>query len=340
MNWQPDLLHVNDWPGGLAPAYLRWQGARVPTVLTIHNIAYQGLCDRERMPTLGIPESAFHINGVEFHDRVSFLKAGLFYADHVSTVSPTYAREITTEAFGAGLHGLTTRDRRRGAAVRHRQRHRRELGPEPRSASAASLRGGRPVGQAGERRPGAHRAVPEAFRRAAVRRGVAAGAPEGAGHRRGHRARHRARGRSDRHPGPGRSGHRAHAEPARAQPSRQYRPADRLQRADGAADRRGQRLLPDAVALRAVRADADAGAALRRAADRAPHRRPGRHDRGRRDRLPVLRPVGRGPVRRLPPRVRARSTMPTCWPRCARRRWRAASTGRVRRRNTSCCIRG
>ena len=98
MNWQPDLLHVNDWPGGLAPAYLRWQGARVPTVLTIHNIAYQGLCDRERMHALGIPERAFDINGVEFHDRVSFLKAGLFYADHVSTVSPTYAREITTEA--------------------------------------------------------------------------------------------------------------------------------------------------------------------------------------------------------------------------------------------------
>jgi starch synthase len=107
MNWQPDVLHVNDWPGGLAPAYLRWQGARVPTVLTIHNIAYQGLCDRERMTALGIPECAFHINGVEFHDRVSFLKAGLFYADHVSTVSPTYACEITTEPFGAGLHGLT-----------------------------------------------------------------------------------------------------------------------------------------------------------------------------------------------------------------------------------------
>jgi starch synthase len=115
MNWQPDLLHVNDWPGGLAPAYLRWQGARVPTVLTIHNIAYQGLCDRERMHTLGIPEYAFNVNGVEFHDRVSFLKAGLFYADHVSTVSPTYAREITTEALGAGLHGLT-----RGIAVEGR----------------------------------------------------------------------------------------------------------------------------------------------------------------------------------------------------------------------------
>ena len=107
MTWQPDVLHVNDWPCGLAPAYLRWQGARVPTVLTIHNIAYQGLCERARIRALGIPECAFHVNGVEFHDRVSFLKAGLFYADHISTVSPTYAREITTEALGAGLHGLT-----------------------------------------------------------------------------------------------------------------------------------------------------------------------------------------------------------------------------------------
>lgn len=107
MAWQPDVLHVNDWPGGLAPAYLRWRGAHVPSILTIHNIAYQGLYAPERIKALGIPEQAFDINGVEFHNRLSFLKAGLFYADHVSTVSPTYAREITTEAFGGGLHGLT-----------------------------------------------------------------------------------------------------------------------------------------------------------------------------------------------------------------------------------------
>ncbi len=107
MNWQPDILHVNDWPGGLAPAYLRWRGVRMPTVLTIHNIAYQGLFAQDRMKLLGIPEHAFHINGVEFHNRVSFMKAGLYYADLVSTVSPTYARQITTEAYGAGLHGLT-----------------------------------------------------------------------------------------------------------------------------------------------------------------------------------------------------------------------------------------
>lgn len=104
--WRPDLVHVNDWPGGLTPAYMRWDGVDVPTVMTIHNIAYQGLCDAGQMATLGIPEHAFQMEGVEFHGQVSFLKAGIYYATHVTTVSPTYAREIITEAFGAGLHGL------------------------------------------------------------------------------------------------------------------------------------------------------------------------------------------------------------------------------------------
>jgi starch synthase len=104
--WRPDLVHVNDWPGGLTPAYMRWDGTEVPSVMTIHNIAYQGLCDSAQRHRLGIPDHAFQIHGVEFHGRVSFLKAGIYYASHVTTVSPTYAREITTEAFGAGLHGL------------------------------------------------------------------------------------------------------------------------------------------------------------------------------------------------------------------------------------------
>ncbi len=105
--WNPDLLHLNDWPCGMAAAYLRWDGGRIPTVLTLHNIAHQGVYDANRLFALGIPDHAFDINGVEFHGRISFLKAGLFYADHVCTVSPTYACEITTEALGAGLHGLT-----------------------------------------------------------------------------------------------------------------------------------------------------------------------------------------------------------------------------------------
>ncbi len=107
LDWVPDLLHVNDWPTALAPAFLRWDGARVPNLITAHNIAHQGVFDPDRLFALGIPDHAFDINGVEFHGRISFLKAGLFYSDHVCTVSPTYAREITTEALGAGLHGLT-----------------------------------------------------------------------------------------------------------------------------------------------------------------------------------------------------------------------------------------
>ena len=106
LGWKPDIVHVNDWPGGLTPAYMRWDGTNIPTVLTIHNIAYQGNFASNVRHRLAIPDAAFDINGVEFHGHVSFLKAGGFYASHVTTVSPTYAKEITTENQGAGLHGL------------------------------------------------------------------------------------------------------------------------------------------------------------------------------------------------------------------------------------------
>jgi starch synthase len=106
LNWLPDLVHANDWPGGLAGAYSRWDGTRVPTVMAIHNIGYQGLCEPRLRDALAIPEHAFNMEGVEFHGSISFLKAGIYYADHVAAVSPTYANEIATEEFGAGLHGL------------------------------------------------------------------------------------------------------------------------------------------------------------------------------------------------------------------------------------------
>jgi len=106
LSWRPDLVHVNDWPGGLAPAYMRWEKAEIPSLMTVHNLAYQGVFEAGRRETLGIPEEDFSIDGVEFYDKISFLKAGLFYADAVTTVSPTYAREITTPQQGAGLHGL------------------------------------------------------------------------------------------------------------------------------------------------------------------------------------------------------------------------------------------
>ena len=105
-NWAADLVHANDWQAALVPAYLAWNGAKLPAILTIHNLAYQGLFPRESLRRIGVPESSFHINGVEFYDKLSFLKGGLVYASHLTTVSATYAREITTEEFGCGLEGL------------------------------------------------------------------------------------------------------------------------------------------------------------------------------------------------------------------------------------------
>lgn len=104
--WHPNLMHVNDWPSALGPAYLRWQNNPAPSILTVHNLAYQGLFDSQRCESLGIPAAAFQTDGVEFYGKVSFLKAGLFYASHLTTVSPTYAREILTQEMGCGLDGL------------------------------------------------------------------------------------------------------------------------------------------------------------------------------------------------------------------------------------------
>ncbi|NNM73598.1 glycogen synthase GlgA [Enterovirga aerilata] len=106
LGWTPSLLHLNDWPSALGSAYVAWAGLQTPSVLTIHNLAYQGLFDPSRLPGLGVPDSAFGVEGVEFYGKLSFLKAGIVYASHVTTVSQTYAREITTPEFGCGLDGL------------------------------------------------------------------------------------------------------------------------------------------------------------------------------------------------------------------------------------------
>lgn len=106
LEWQPQLLHLNDWPCGLAAGYLHWEGIPVPSVFTIHNLAHQGLFEVSRREGLGIPEEAFHMEGLEFYGDISFMKAGVVYASHVTTVSMTYAREITTPEFGCGLDGL------------------------------------------------------------------------------------------------------------------------------------------------------------------------------------------------------------------------------------------
>lgn len=104
--WSADVVHANDWPTALTPGYLRWRGMDTPSIITIHNLSYQGVFERERLGRLGIPDDAFRIDGVEFHNQLSFLKAGIFYSTHVTTVSRTYAQEITTPEKGCGLDGL------------------------------------------------------------------------------------------------------------------------------------------------------------------------------------------------------------------------------------------
>ncbi len=113
-DWKPDLIHANDWPAALAPAYARWRGVKTSSLLTVHNLAYQGVFEADRLHQLGIPAEAFSIDGAEFYGKLSFLKAGLFYASHITTVSSTYAREITKQESGCGLHGLLADRAREG----------------------------------------------------------------------------------------------------------------------------------------------------------------------------------------------------------------------------------
>jgi starch synthase len=105
--WRADIVHGNDWHTGLLPLYLSLIGGYRPaTLLTIHNLAFQGLFPRETFDSLGLPAGIFTPDGVEFHGAVSFLKAGIRYSDKLTTVSPTYAQEILTPAFGCGLDGV------------------------------------------------------------------------------------------------------------------------------------------------------------------------------------------------------------------------------------------
>ena len=106
--WSPQLVHCHDWHAGLAPACMAFWNSphRVPTLFTIHNLAYQGCFAAACFADLGLPASAFGVNGLEFYGQVSFMKGALVYADHISTVSPTYAREIQTPEQGFGLDGL------------------------------------------------------------------------------------------------------------------------------------------------------------------------------------------------------------------------------------------
>jgi len=111
LDWRPDIVHCHDWPAALAPVYLHFEAQRAATVMTIHNLAFQGNFDPALLSALELPPASFHVEGVEFHGRLSFLKGGIAYADALTTVSPSYAREIQTEALGCGLDGLLRRRR-------------------------------------------------------------------------------------------------------------------------------------------------------------------------------------------------------------------------------------
>jgi starch synthase len=110
----PDIVHCNDWASALVPTYLRERLSVVPaqppgvprTVLTIHNVVYQGVFQKDELPKIGLGWDAFRVDGIEFYGGINLLKQGIFSADQVTTVSPTYAREIQQPEHGARLDGV------------------------------------------------------------------------------------------------------------------------------------------------------------------------------------------------------------------------------------------
>ncbi len=105
--WRPDVVHCNDWQSGLTPVYLHsLPGKKAASLLTIHNLAYQGVFPPETVKQIGLPPKSFDVNGVEYYDNMSFLKGGIYFADHITTVSPTYAAEIQSAPLGFGMEGL------------------------------------------------------------------------------------------------------------------------------------------------------------------------------------------------------------------------------------------
>ncbi len=106
LNWRADVVHANDWQTGLVPALLHNVPNRPALIFTIHNLAYQGIFDRDTFVALALPEIFWHFEALEYHGGFSFIKGGLIYADRINTVSPNYAKEIQTVAFGHGLEAL------------------------------------------------------------------------------------------------------------------------------------------------------------------------------------------------------------------------------------------
>ena len=107
LDWQPDLVHAHDWHAAMSCAFIAdHAGTETSSIFTVHNLAFQGLFPMHDWPLLGLASRLMSPAGLEFHGQLSFMKAGLKFADHVTTVSPTYAREIATPEFGCGLDGV------------------------------------------------------------------------------------------------------------------------------------------------------------------------------------------------------------------------------------------
>ncbi|KPK97691.1 MAG: hypothetical protein AMJ95_07820 [Omnitrophica WOR_2 bacterium SM23_72] len=112
IDFKPDIIHVHDWQASLIPVYLKTRYAQDPffknvrTLLTVHNIGYQGLFPKEEFPKLGLDEEVFSMEGLEYYGKINILKGGLEFSDIINTVSPTYASEIRTKEFGFGLEGV------------------------------------------------------------------------------------------------------------------------------------------------------------------------------------------------------------------------------------------
>ncbi len=300
-NWKPDVVHVNDWPSALAPGYMRWKGLATPSILTIHNLAYQGLYQPSRMGALGIPDLAFSVNGAEFHGKISFLKGGIYYSSHVTTVSETYAREITTAEHGCGLDGLLRlrmdEGRLTGIVNGIDDSWTSPLADATRGIRQWKRRSAADIRKAFELPPSRgplfsiisrlvhQKGIDLSIEAAKPSSAMAASSSSPAAASRGWRTRSSASPAATRRP-------------SRHGSASTMRSATHLCR---------QRLPADALALRALRAQPDVCPALRRPAHRLSHRRAGGHDRGRALRLPVLVADRRGPgfgrhagLRRLP----------------------------------------
>ncbi|MGX6451162.1 glycogen synthase GlgA [Brevibacterium paucivorans] len=112
--WVPEVVHAHDWQAGLVPSYLKYAGTPVPSVMTLHNIAFQGIFGPDQLDRVNLPTWDFHPDALEYHGTVSALKAGMVHASAVNTVSPSYARQIASPEWGFGLDGVIRMRAERG----------------------------------------------------------------------------------------------------------------------------------------------------------------------------------------------------------------------------------